>query len=47
MFRGGTNMGGMGGHMFLKNKRNSLATGQPNNNDDVYGLFSKKILNFE
>lgn len=45
MFRGKT--AGQGGG-FLKNKQTSnFANIQNNNTNEVYGLFSKKILNFE
>jgi len=44
MFRG-ANIGH--GNMFLKPKQTSNLAAAQNNNDEVYGLFSKKILNFE
>lgn len=47
MFRGITNLGGGHGNNFLKNKQNANLAAAQGNNDDVYGMFSKKKLNFE
>lgn len=47
MFRGITNFGGGHGNTFLKNKQNANLAAAQGNNDEVYGMFSKKKLNFE
>ena len=47
MFRGGTHMVGRGGNIFLKKNQTANLTAAQNNGDDVYGMFSKKKLNFE
>lgn len=39
-------MGGYG-NVFLKAKQNTNLANVQNKGDDVYGIFSKKILNFE
>lgn len=47
MFRGITNLGGGHGNALFKNKQNANLAAAQSNNDEVYGMFSKKILNFE